>query len=372
MKYINFLIKPASSACNLRCKYCFYEDIAENRAVKNMGILKEETVEFLLNEAFNLIEENGEVHFGFQGGEPTIAGLEFFKAFTKRVKELCPKNVRVSYALQTNGTLIDEEWADFFKENEFLVGISLDGFKDLHNLNRVDAKGNDTFNTVLKAYKLLEKCGVAVNVLCVVTGALAKKGEKAYNELKKLGVKYIQFIPCLDPIDVKKGSTPFSLTPKLYKEFLCKTFDLWFEDYSKGNYISVRAFDDYVNMILGRSVGTCATCGRCGSYFVVEGDGGIYPCDFFVLDEWRMGVLGESSLLDMAKSEIATKFLKWGEEKPKECYSCKYRALCNGGCKNDWITENNEVHNYYCPAFKEFFEYAERRLLFIARNEVRQ
>ena len=296
MKYINFLIKPASSSCNLRCKYCFYEDIAENRAVKNMGLMKEETVELLLKEAFNLIEENGEVHFGFQGGEPTLSGLDFFKNFTKRAKELKPENVKVSYALQTNGILIDEEWASFFRENDFLIGISLDGYKDLHNLNRIDAKQNDTYNKVLNSFKLLEKTGVNTNILCVVTSACAKKGEKVYNELKKIGAKYIQFIPCLDPIEVKKGSTPFSLTPKLYAEFLCKTFDLWFKDYSSGNYVSVRAFDDYVNMILGKSVGTCATCGRCGSYFVVEGDGGIYPCDFFVLVEWKMGALGEKSL----------------------------------------------------------------------------
>ena len=371
MKYINFLIKPASSSCNLRCKYCFYEDIAENRTVKNMGLMKEETVEILLKEAFNLIEEHGEVHFGFQGGEPTLAGLDFFKNFTKRAEELCPEKVTVSYALQTNGVLIDEEWAHFFKENDFLIGLSLDGFSDLHNLNRIDAKQNDTYNKVLNTFNLLEKTGVNTNILCVVTSACAKKSEKVYNELKKIGAKYIQFIPCLDPIDTKKGSTPFSLTPKLYTEFLCKIFDLWFKDYSSGNYISIRAFDDYVNIILGKSAGTCATCGRCGSYLVVEGDGGIYPCDFFVLDEWKMGTLGENPLLEIAESENAKKFLNWGQEKPEECYSCKYRILCNGGCKNDWITENEKIHNYYCPAFKKFFEYAEQRLLMIARNEKR-
>lgn len=371
MKNVNFLIKPASSLCNLRCRYCFYEDEAANRAQKSMGIMAEDTVQTLLEEAYRAVEPGGAVSFAFQGGEPAVAGLDYFKRFARQARALCPKGVRISFAIQTNGTLLDEEWAAFFRQEHFLVGLSLDGFKDLHNQNRVDAHGQDTWNRVTKAARLLQKHQVEVNALCVVTGACARSSEKAYNELKKLGFDYIQFIACLDPIGMERGKMPYSLTPKAYGQFLCRVFDLWYQDWAKGQYHSVRLFDDYIHILLGDSASTCATCGRCGAYFVVEGDGSVYPCDFYVLDRWRMGKLGETPLPEMADGETARRFLLWGQEKPQECAACRWGRVCNGGCKNDWVKQGGEVHNYFCEAFRTLLDHAMPRMMEIAQAEYR-
>ena len=371
MKQLQFLIKPASSACNLRCRYCFYADIAQNRSVSHMGMMQPETVDLLLNEAFGNIEPGGDIHFAFQGGEPTIAGLPFFQEFMKKVDRLKPRNVSVSYSIQTNGTLIDEEWAAFLKQYDFLVGISLDGYKDLHNYYRVDAQGKETWQHISQTFRTLNHAGVRTNALCVVTAQCAKHPDKVYRELKKLGAEFMQFIPCLDPIEEDRGTMPFSLTPKAYGQFLCKLFDAWYDDWTKENYHSIRLFDDYINIMLGDSSrSTCSTCGRCGVYFVVEGDGSVYTCDFFVLDEWKMGKFGENTLSGMAASQQAKDFLSWGQKKPDECASCRWRRLCNGGCKNDW-ERSGEPQNHYCESLKTFFAYAQERLRIIARAELR-
>lgn len=369
MRFVNFLIKPASSACNLRCRYCFYEAESDVRAVKNFGVMQPQTVERLLADGYALSEPGGAVHFAFQGGEPTVAGLDFFKDFVARARALCPPRVHISFAIQTNGTLLDEDWAAFLKAEDFLVGLSVDGYSDLHDLYRVDARGRGTFGEVRKRLALLLRHGVRVNALCVVTAQCARRPEKAYNELKKLGVRYMQFIPCLDPMGEERGGQPFSLTPEAYGAFLCRLFDLWYADWAKGDYHSVRLFDDYVNLMLGEPNATCATCGRCGGYFVVEGDGSVYPCDFYAVDEWCMGRLGEVSLAGMADGEKARDFLLWGQQKPAECTACRWRALCNGGCKNDWIGPREAPHNYYCSALQTFFAHAEPELARIAAAE---
>lgn len=370
MKELQFLIKPASSACNLRCRYCFYTDIAENRSVSNMGMMQPETVRRLLQEAFAQIEPGGSIHFAFQGGEPAAAGLQFFKDFSEQVSALKPKNVSISYSIQTNGTLLNAEWAAFLKRYDFLVGISIDGYKDLHNHYRVDAEGNGTWAKVARAFQLLNEAGVRTNALCVVTAQCAKHPDKVYRELKKLGVEYMQFIPCLDPIEEERGTMPFSLTPDAYGRFLCKLFDLWYDDWAKDSYHSIRLFDDYINLLLGDAGrSTCSTCGRCGAYFVVEGDGSVYPCDFFVLDQWKMGSIAENTLDELASSEQAKAFAQYGQEKPAECADCRWRPLCNGGCKNDW-ERSGPPHNHYCDALRAFFAYAEARLCVIARAEL--
>lgn len=369
MKNIHFLIKPASSLCNLRCRYCFYADEAQNREQQSMGCMTEATARTLIEEGFRRIEPGGAVSYAFQGGEPTAAGLPFFETFAAMARRLCPNGVRLSFSIQTNGTLLDEAWAEFFRREGFLVGISLDGFKDQHNLYRLDAQGGETWNRVVKAAALLQKHHVEVNALCVVTGQCAKRPERAYRELKKLGFDYLQFIACLDPIGEQRCGRPFSLTPSAYGKFLCRLFDLWYQDWEHGQYHSVRLFDDYIHILLGDNASTCATCGSCGSYFVVEGDGSVYPCDFFVLDQWRMGRLGECTLPEMAEGERAAAFLRWGQEKPAECASCRWRDICNGGCKNDWIQTADGSHNYYCEAFRTLLDYAMPRMQRIAQAE---
>ena len=360
------LIKPASGRCNLRCRYCFYEDVAENRAEADLGLISEETLELLVRQAMELAQER--VSFAFQGGEPMIRGLPFYERFIQLEAQYARPGVAIEHSIQTNGILIDEAWAEFFRKNNFLVGLSLDGIKALHDGNRVDAAGKGTWGAVERALKLLQKHQVDCNVLCVVTGAAARRAQAVYQNLKKLGCRYLQFIPCLDPLGEERGGRPFSLTPERYGTFLRALFDQWYRDWEEGDYVSVRLFDDYVHLLAGQPAGTCATAGTCGRYFVVEGDGSVYPCDFFVLDRWRMGRLGEQTLAELAAAPAAEEFCARGRGRPAQCEGCLWLALCSGGCQRDWV---GEEFNYHCAALRSFFEYAYPRLARMAALERR-
>ncbi len=369
MRRIRFLIKPASSLCNLRCRYCFYEDEANHRGQKSLGVMSEATADALLRRAFSAVEPGGEIGFAFQGGEPTVAGLTWFRRFVEKAEAQRPPRVSVQYAIQTNGVLLDGEWASFLAEKRFLVGLSMDGEKALHNLYRKDAAGEDTWNRVQKALVLLQKHRAEVNALCVVTAQVAKHPERVYGELKRLGFRYLQFIACLDPLGEPRGQRPWSLSPAAYGTFLCRLFDLWYADWKAKDYRSVRLFDDYIHLLLGDGASTCATCGRCGSYFVVEADGSVYPCDFFALDGWRLGSIEEASLAELAKADRAEAFLAIGRQKPAECAACRYGRLCGGGCPNDRTRNDGQPHNYYCESFKKLLDYAMPRMTEIARAE---
>lgn len=369
MKYANLLIKPASSLCNLRCKYCFYEDEAKNRTQPSMGIMKEYLANNIIRQVFEAVDADGMVIFAFQGGEPTVAGLTYFQHFVETVKQCKPRTVNVHYAIQTNGTLLDETWARFFYDEHFLVGLSLDGFKEAHDMHRVDAQGNGTWERVMTAKALLEHHKVEYNVLCVVTNLCARHPGKTYRRLKNRGVRYMQFIACMDPIGHMRGQEPWSLTPDAYGDFLCRLFDLWYQDWADGDYCSIRLFEDYVHILLNDGASTCATCGKCGSYLVVEGDGSAYPCDFFVLDEWKIGSLAEKSIAELASGAKAVDFLRWGNKKPAECAACPYGGICGGGCKNDWYMDETGPHNYFCASFKALLRHAMPRMQAIARAE---
>lgn len=369
MKNINLLIKPASSLCNMRCKYCFYADESANRENVSTGVMTTETADAMIRDAFAAVSFGGTVNFTFQGGEPTLAGLPFFRSFVKKVKEENTKKIRVVYGIQTNGLVVDEAWADFFSEHDFLVGVSVDGEQFIHDDLRKDAHLAPTWEKVTESLKLLQEKRVRVNLLCVVTRQCARRGEKIYRSLCALNGEYLQFIPCLDPIGQKRGGMDWSLTPELYGKFLCAVFDLWYQDWKAGRYVSVRLFDDYVHLMMGLPAGTCATGGSCGEYLVVEGDGSLYPCDFYCLDEWKIGEIGKMTLTEALQSDVSRRFLREGDRHPAECADCRYVRLCHGGCKRDWETEGAENHNYFCSAFRRFFAYAEERLTEIAAAE---
>jgi len=255
MPPINLLIKPASSNCNLRCKYCFYHSIADNREIKSYGLMEIDALETVVKKA--LIYADEMCTFSFQGGEPTLAGIDFFKKFIEFTNKYNTKNVIVNFALQTNGILINEEWAEFLFRNNFLVGISLDGPKDIHNTHRIDVKNSGTFNKVMKAIALFEKFKVQYNILCVVTALSARYANKIYSFFKENRFEYIQFIPCLDALNEKKGLHQYSLKPSDLVKFLKLTFDRWYEDFMKGEYVSIRYFDNLVSIILGYGNEAC-------------------------------------------------------------------------------------------------------------------
>ncbi len=361
---VSLLIKPASGRCNLRCKYCFYEDVMDQRLESDLGLMTEQTLELLVRQAMETARHS--VSFAFQGGEPMLRGLPFFRRFIELEQRYRKPDLRIEHSIQTNGTLIDQEWAEFFRENRFLVGISLDGTRENHDRNRVDIQGGGTWDRCLEGMRLLQKNQVDVNVLCVITGQAARRGPAIYQNIKNLGIRYIQFIPCLDPIQEPRGKQPFSLSPQRYGQFLCSVFDQWYRDWDRGDYVSIRLFDDYVHLLAGQPTGTCATTGHCGRYFVVEGDGSVYPCDFFVLDELKMGCLGEQTLAELSRSPIAADFCATGRGTPKNCHGCQWIRLCNGGCRRDWVGED---FNYHCQAMQAFFPYAYPRMARIAQLE---
>ena len=366
---LNFLVKPSSSACNMRCRYCFFEDEAASRKKADLGMMTQQTAALLIREAMSSSRGADGVHFAFQGGEPTLMGLPFFRYFWEEAARQNRDRRPVSYSMQTNGLALTPEWGDFFRENHFLVGLSLDGLKAVHDALRQDAAGRGTWNRIAKSLALLENLHVDVNVLCVVTSYIAKSPVKVYRALKSLGIRYIQFIPCLDPLKRERGSLRYSLRPADYGRFLCGLFDEWYRDWENGQYISIRLFDDYVHLAMGLSSGSCTVGGRCGGYLVIEGDGGIYPCDFYALDAWRCGELGRTSLEKISDSPIWQHFLARRTNRPAACSRCPWEHLCGGGCPRDWYEDNGQKENYYCPAFRQLFAYAGERIARIAAAE---
>ncbi|MDO4789239.1 MAG: anaerobic sulfatase maturase [Johnsonella sp.] len=360
MPPVNILIKPASSACNMACTYCFYRDVSQNRAEEFQGMLSQKLIEDLLREALSYADIY--CSFTFQGGEPTLAGIDFYKKFIELVKVYNHKKLKIYFSLQTNGYLINESWAEFFSEHRFLIGLSLDGPAKLHNPNRIDHQGKGTWSKVLHASKLFDQYEVSYNILSVLTGENSRYIEQIYGFYKKNNFKWLQFIPCIDPFDCPDKSSAYSLSDKRYGEFLVRIFDLWFEDLKKGHYTSIRHIDNLIYMLSGREPEACNMRGVCGIQFVIEGDGGIYPCDFFVLDQWRLGTLGQSGFSEIMQSQKARDFIEESMHYPQECKNCPHFYLCRNGCKRERKSLAEGGKNIYCNAYKHFFSEREAHL----------
>lgn len=366
MPPLSLLIKPASSNCNLRCKYCFYFDTARNREIPSYGLMSEETIEVILQKALAFADHSCTV--AFQGGEPMLAGLDFFRRVVELESKYNTKNIKIYNAIQTNGFTIDDEWAVFLSENKFLTGISLDGPRDIHDMNRLDISGNGSFNKVLKAVSLLDKYKVDYNVLCVVNALTARHISKIYSFCKKNGFRHLQFIPCLDPLNEVPGGREFSLLPERYADFLKTLFDLWYEDISNNNMISIRYFDNLVGMYMGYPPEACDMNGHCTCQFVMEADGSVFPCDFYVLDEWKLGNIRDMDFGEMKHSQRCRTFEDMSLDLDPKCRQCQWRQLCRGGCRRyrEQSGDGKATLNYYCSSYSDFFSYADRRLRQIA------
>jgi len=328
------MIKPASSLCDMRCSYCFYHDVAASRQMASMGVMTWGIAAALIRNVYCVLEPGDSITFAFQGGEPGLAGLGFYKFFTEEVKKCSQPGVQTGYAIQTNGLTIDDDWCSFFLENGFLIGLSLDGDASLHNQNRVDAKGKGTYNRVMNAKKLLDKHGVPYNVLCVLTAESARRARRIWDFILREKIEYIQFIPCLEALDnMPDDATGAALTGKRFYQFYSALFPLWKEEAERGNVVNIRLFEDLAGVYLaGRGI-TCGVSGRCSPQIVVEGDGSVYPCDFFVLDKYKVGDLSKSTLKDVFEAVVGSGFLSAVAEPPAICESCAYRQWCRGGCK---------------------------------------
>ncbi len=368
MPPVNLLIKPSSGNCNMRCRYCFYHDIQENRDVFSFGFMSEETLEQVIRRGLEYAD--GSCSFGFQGGEPTLSGLPFFQKVVELEQKYNTKGIPVYNAIQTNGMLIDEDWARFLGENHFLVGLSLDGHKDINDLNRLDAHRKGTYGRILKAAQLLSAHHVDFNILTVVTGYTASNITKIYNFFRRSNLLYQQYIPCLDPLGEERGQHDWSLTPEKYGKFLKTLFDLWYQDIKAGRFIYIRYFENLVGMVMGYPPESCGLSGRCVIQNVVEADGSVYPCDFYALDQMRLGNVHENSLEEMARSRAALEFLAAPGHVDEKCRSCRWYGICRGGCRRDRepVIDGKPALNYFCPAYEEFFAYVYPRLEEIARD----
>ena len=294
--------------------------------------------------------------FGFQGGEPTLWGLENFRFFTQTVDRLNTVRRKVIYTLQTNGTLLDDGWAAFFKEHNFLVGLSLDGYRQLHELNRPGS-----YAGAMRAAALLKKHGVEFNILSVVTAASAGNAEKLYGFYRSHGFQFLQFIPCIDDF----GSPKSTLTAPQYANFLKKLFDLWYRGLMADKGSSVRYFDNIVGMLMGYPPEQCSMNGICGIQCVVESDGGVYPCDFYVLDQWKLGNIRTDSFGAMISSGTAKRFIEESGPVPDACAACRWRKLCSCGCKRDRepLHAGQPSANRFCRAYQDFFGYSYERFV---------
>lgn len=355
---LHLLIKPASGLCNLRCRYCFYRDIAEHRSQKSFGIMSEATLENVIGKA--LSHSKRQCTFSYQGGEPTLAGLDFFKKAAQLQKKYNVNRVLIYNSLQTNGILLDGDWAAFLKENNYMVGLSLDGPKEQHDSCRVGPDNKESFGRVIKAAELLKRHGVEFNILTVVNGANVRNAQKLYRFFKNQEFSYIQFIPCINPLDGSKHV--FSLRPGAYGEFLKKMFDMWYEDVLSGRGISIRQFDNYVGMLMGYPPESCGMSGTCSPQNVVEADGGVYPCDFYVLDPYKLGNLNECDFDEIESARGGSGFLA-EEGIHSSCLACEFMFICRGGCKR-YKTDGKYI---LCDDYKAFFAYTLPRMKQLAK-----
>lgn len=347
MPPLSLMIKPASSLCNLSCEYCFYRDVSEHREHLGFGTMAKETAEILIKKALDFADGQT-VAFAFQGGEPTLAGIDYFEYFVNTVKRLNKKNSRIFYSIQTNGTMIDDKWASFFTKNEFLVGLSLDG-DFAGNKFRKKPSGQNSYYQILKAAEYFKKHNTEFNILTVLTGYCAEHGEHIYKYFRSKGFRYLQFIPCLRPFDSDDQSELY-MTSEQYADFLIKVFNLYVKDYVRHNYISIRQFDNWVRLFLNQPTEQCGMQGHCSHQFVSESNGNIYPCDFYCTDEYLLGNIKSSDFYQMANSKKAKDFICESLEIPQKCRTCNVYRMCRaGGCKRTQLSED------YCKAYKKFF-----------------
>lgn len=351
------MVKPVSGACNMRCRYCFYCDEMARREIPLYPCMSEATLEVLVRRTFAYAD--GRVSFAFQGGEPTLAGAAFFEAFMRFVRMYNVRGLPVIKAVQTNGLHLSEELIELFAREGFLLGVSLDGIQETHDANRRDSTGAPTFDRALANLNRMRARGVACNVLCVVSSDVARRPRDVYDALAPY--EYLQFIACLDRLD--GGAGAYSLRAEDYLSFLRETFDRYARDQLRGRKISIRAFDNYVGILLGMSPENCAMCGACVPHFLVEGNGDVYPCDFYALDEWKLGNVNETPLHRLAASPLMREFVERSRRVPERCGECEWYLLCRNGCARERDADGLYI---WCDVMRRFFEYSYPRLREIA------
>jgi uncharacterized protein len=348
----SLLIKPASAVCNLDCAYCFYLDReADPYKALPARRMTSETLERLVDTYLFYSYPNSV--FAFQGGEPTLAGPAFFEKLVELQKQYGRDGQSVSNALQTNGILIDDRWCQIFHEYNWLIGISIDGPEELHDLYRFNKQGKGTWKKVMQGMETMKKNKVEFNVLCVLSQANVEKPKEVYRFFRGLGIDYIQYIP-LSEFDAEGNPLPFTITPEQYGKFLVETFDLWWPERRK---VRIRYFDNIAEALAGQRPGNCTMHETCDSYVVVEYNGDIYPCDFFVESGWKLGNINLDSWVEIARRQQRYSFAAKKTLAHPVCQVCEWQSICHGGCpkhRHDRYRRFEDL-DYFCAAYKMVF-----------------
>ncbi len=370
------MMKPRGAICNLDCKYCYFlakEDLYPGSGFRMSENLLEEYVRQYIE-----AQQVPEVTFAWQGGEPTLMGLDFFRKAVEFQKKHQKPGTRLFNSLQTNGTLLDRDWCRFFHENDFLIGLSLDGPRALHDAYRVDKGGKPTFDTVMRAAEMMQSHEVEFNILTTVHAANAGHPVEVYRFMRDVvKTRFIQFIPIVErdnETGYQEGSevTNRSVTGKQYGRFLIGIFDEWVRRDVGNMYVQI--FDVSLAAWSGQSPGLCIFMETCGDALALEHNGDLYSCDHYVEPDYRLGNITEIPMMDMVLSEQQRAF---GQAKldtlPQYCLSCDVRFICNGGCPKNRIINTPDGEpglNYLCEGYKAFFHHIDGPMRFMA-NELR-
>lgn len=381
------MAKPAGPACNLRCTYCFYLEKYKLYPERKQPIMSEETLEAYIKQYIEGLSHLPEIHFAWQGGEPTLAGLDFFRKAVE-LQQQYGGGRTIHNALQTNGILIDDEWAQFLAENNFLIGLSLDGPERFHDAFRRNAKDEGTFKQVMNAMETMKRHGVEFNILACVNRQTSEAPEDVYRFLRAHGSGFIQFIPIVErstgddspdkltlvkpDSDLDATVTPWSVQPLQYGKFLSTVFDLWVR--SDVGTVFVQLFDTALEAWMGYDPSLCYFREQCGDAMILESNGDLYSCDHFVYPENLLGNLHEMPLSEMARSTEQLAFGAGKKDKlPAYCRDCTYLFACHGEClKHRFLTtpEGEPGLNYLCEGYRYFFNHVDPYMQFMA-NELR-
>ena len=380
------MVKPAGSACNLDCTYCFYLSKQQLEGGPGGGHMHDDVLERFVRDYIESVTGD-EVVFSWQGGEPTLMGLDFFRKVVALQRKYAKPGQRIENDLQTNGTLLDEEWGAFLKEHRFLVGLSIDGPREIHDHFRVTKQGKPTFDAVYGAAQMLRRAGVPFNTLTCVHRFNASRPLDVYRFLRReLGSTYLQFIPIVEARDFESAApqswdpqalpmlgapesrpdhpnsvvTPWSVDPDEYGYFLCKVWDEWLaRDVGK---VLVNFCETLVAQRMGMPAQVCVFAEYCGKGVALEHDGSAYACDHYVYPEYRRGNVMQASLGDMVFSPAQVRFgYAKSEQLPAYCRKCDYLQECWGECPKNRLLRTPEGEtglNYLCPGLKRFFRHA--------------
>ena len=380
------MTKPNGPRCNIDCKYCYYLEKETLYPSEKKFRMSDAVLERYVTQMISATLETGqrEVLFAWHGGEPTILGLPYYRKIAELQRRHCPPGITILNTMQTNGTLLDDDWGQFLADNGVLVGISIDGPKSVHDRYRVDRQGRPTFDATMRGLDVLRRHGVEYNILATVHRGNAAKGKEIYRFLRVLGSPHLQFIPIVErsttggglasapqvDSDPSNVVTQWSVAPRAYGKFLCDVFDVWYR-HDVGD-VFVQYFETQLGLWLGQPSSLCLFAQTCGNALALEHNGDLYACDHYVYPEYRLGNVMETDLRDLVWSKDAVEF---GTDKATkltgQCLSCKFRFACNGGCPKHRILTSRDGqagHNYFCESYTMFFRHAGPRLQAMADN----